>query len=182
MTKERSEEEQAALDHFEDCKQRYAVVAKELEQAANKLRRYDFYPSPPEGVRFRLADERQGSTHKFKLGTEDSEVKVYVTPGVYSDGKLGEIFLRAAKQGSLTSGLLDSFGTLFSIALQYGVPVERLIDKFKHVRFEPAGYNTSGGEIRKAGSLIDYIAQWLELRHTDRHDQQEEPDDIPDPA
>jgi ribonucleoside-diphosphate reductase alpha chain len=79
---------------------------------------------------------------------------------MYEDGKPGEIFLVMAKEGSVVSGLMDSFATAVSLALQYGVPLQVLVDKFSHVRFEPSGF-TNNSEIPIAKSIIDYIFRWL---------------------
>ncbi|HYV86314.1 MAG TPA: vitamin B12-dependent ribonucleotide reductase [Patescibacteria group bacterium] len=107
-------------------------------------------------VRRRLPDERRAITHKFSIAGHDG----YLTVGMYEDGKPGEIFLVMAKEGSVVSGLMDSFATAVSLALQYGVPLQVLVDKFSHVRFEPSGF-TNNGEIPIAKSIIDYIFRWL---------------------
>jgi len=159
-----SNDEERIRGEFHRCVEEFDKAANALRAAANDMHKLGVWPAPPEGVRFKLPDEREAVTHKFKLGVESDEIKVYITPGVYTNGEIGEIFLRADRQGSLVRGLMDCFATLFSIALQYGVPLEKIVTKFRHVRFEPAGY-TAGGEIRKAASLIDYIVQWLELRY-----------------
>src|SRR5207249_4550286 len=87
----------------------------------------------------------------------------YITVGLYEDGRPGEIFLKMAKEGSTVSGLMDSFATTVSVALQYGVPLRDLINKFAHVRFEPSGF-TGNQEIPIAKSIIDYIFRWLGSR------------------
>jgi ribonucleoside-diphosphate reductase alpha chain len=107
-------------------------------------------------VRRRLPDERRAITHKFSIAGHDG----YLTVGMYEDGKPGEIFLVMAKEGSVVSGLMDSFATAVSLALQYGVPLQVLVDKFSHVRFEPSGF-TNNTEIPIAKSIIDYIFRWL---------------------
>ena len=84
----------------------------------------------------------------------------YITVGMYDDGQPGEIFLVMAKEGSAISGLMDSFATAISLALQYGVPLRVLIDKFSHVRFEPSGH-TGNPEVPFAKSIVDYIFRWL---------------------
>ena len=84
----------------------------------------------------------------------------YITVGLYEDGKPGEIFLTMAKEGSTVSGLMDAFATAISLTLQYGVPLEALVDKFTHMRFEPSGF-TKNPEIPIAKSIIDYIFRWL---------------------
>jgi ribonucleoside-diphosphate reductase alpha chain len=111
-----------------------------------------------EGRPFRrkLPDERQSITHKFNVGGHEG----YITVGLYEDGQPGEIFLRMSKEGSTISGLMDSFATAISLTLQYGVPLDALVNKFSHMRFEPSGY-TKNPEIPIAKSLVDYIFRWL---------------------
>ena len=106
-----------------------------------------------------LPDTRQSITHKFNVNGHDG----YVTVGLYEDGRPGELFITMAKEGSTIGGLMDSFGTAVSMSLQYGVPLEVLVNKFSHSRFEPMGYTTNP-DIRIAKSLVDYIFRWLGLR------------------
>jgi ribonucleoside-diphosphate reductase alpha chain len=106
-----------------------------------------------------LPDERQSVTHKFRVGEQEG----YVTVGLYEEGEPGEIFVNISKEGSTIRGLMDSVAVLTSVALQYGVPLENLVGKFRGVHFEPAGI-TSNPEIPTASSLVDYIFRWLELR------------------
>lgn len=111
-------------------------------------------------LRRRLPDERQAITHKFSVEGHEG----YVTVGLYPDtGQPGEIFVVMAKQGSVVSGLMDSFATAISLALQYGVPLKVLADKFAHVRFEPSGF-TNNPQIPIAKSIIDYLFRWLALK------------------
>jgi ribonucleoside-diphosphate reductase alpha chain len=107
-------------------------------------------------ARRKLPDERHAITHKFQIAGHEG----YITVGMYEDGKPGEIFLVMAKEGSTISGLMDAFATSISIALQYGVPLEALVEKFSHVRFEPSGF-TKNPEIPYAKSITDYIFRWL---------------------
>ncbi len=107
-------------------------------------------------ARRKLPDERQAITHKFSIAGHEG----YITVGMYEDGTPGEIFLVMAKEGSTISGLMDAFATSISMALQYGVPLEALIEKFSHVRFEPSGF-TKNSEIPYAKSITDYIFRWL---------------------
>jgi ribonucleoside-diphosphate reductase alpha chain len=111
---------------------------------------------PPRAVRRRLPVERRAITHKFSIAGHDG----YITVGMYEDGAPGEIFLVMAKEGSVVSGLMDSFATAVSMALQYGVPLQVLVDKFSHVRFEPSGFSNNP-EIPIAKSIVDYIFRWL---------------------
>jgi ribonucleoside-diphosphate reductase alpha chain len=110
----------------------------------------------PRPARRKLPDERRAITHKFSIAGHEG----YITVGMYEDGKPGEIFLVMAKEGSTISGLMDAFATSISMALQYGVPLEALVEKFSHVRFEPSGF-TKNPEIPYAKSITDYIFRWL---------------------
>ena len=115
--------------------------------------------APPRAVRHKLQDERASVTHKFNIGGHEG----YITVGLYPDGNPGEIFITMAKEGSTVSGLMDSFACAVSIALQHGVPLKLLCEKFAHTRFEPSGW-TNNAEIGFAKSIMDYIFRWLHLR------------------
>jgi len=117
-------------------------------------------------VRRKLPAERRAITHKFAIGGHEG----YITVGMYDDGQPGEIFLVMAKEGSTISGLMDSFATAISMALQYGVPLRVLIDKFAHVRFEPSGH-TGTAEVPYAKSIVDYIFRWLAAKFLPREEQ-----------
>ena len=97
-------------------------------------------------------------THKFDVAGHEG----YITVGLYEDGQPGEVFIRIAKEGSTIGGLMDTIATLVSVSLQYGVPVESLVRKFEHVRFEPSGM-TRNPEIPMAKSLVDYIFRWMAM-------------------
>ena len=109
--------------------------------------------------RRKLPDERQSITHKFDIGGHEG----YITVGLYEDGQPGELFLTMAKEGSTISGFADAFAQAISYALQYGVPLQDLVDKFSHVRFEPSGM-TKNADIRFAKSIVDYIFRWLAVK------------------
>ncbi|TMB03066.1 MAG: vitamin B12-dependent ribonucleotide reductase [Deltaproteobacteria bacterium] len=113
----------------------------------------------PEPVRRRLPNDRQALCHKFDVAGHEG----YVHVGFFEDGAPGEIFIKMAKEGSTISGLMDTIGVLTSMALQYGVPLEVLISKFGHVRFEPSGF-TKNPDIPMAKSLIDYVFRFLGAR------------------
>jgi ribonucleoside-diphosphate reductase alpha chain len=121
-------------------------------------------PTPPEqqelfrasAQRRKLPSERNSLTHKFSIGGHEG----YITVGKYDDGNPGEIFIKMAKEGSTLSGVMDAFALSVSIALQYGVPLRALVDKFVNSRFEPSGY-TGNPEIHFAKSVVDYIGRWL---------------------
>ena len=107
-------------------------------------------------LRRKLPDTRTSVTHKFSVAGHDG----YINVGLYEDGQPGEIFLRMAKEGSTVSGLMDTIATMTSIALQYGVPLKALVDKFSHTRFEPSGF-TNNRDIPIAKSVMDYVFRYL---------------------
>jgi ribonucleoside-diphosphate reductase alpha chain len=131
------------------------------KSAASRVEPVIFKP-----VRRKLPGERKAITHKFSIGGHEG----YITVGMYDDGQPGEIFLVMAKEGSAISGLMDSFATAISLALQYGVPLKVLIDKFSHVRFEPSGH-TGNQEIPYAKSIVDYIFRWLASKFLSKEEQ-----------
>ena len=121
--------------------------------------------------RRRLPDTRQSITHKFSVVSHEG----YLTVGLYEDGQPGELFITMAKEGSTVGGLMDVIGTCTSMALQYGVPLITLVDKFRHARFEPSGM-TSNRDIPFAKSLIDYIFCWLGCRFIPGYAEKNTPD------
>ena len=119
--------------------------------------------------RKRMPRERQSITHKFSIAGHEG----YITAGMYEDGSVGEIFLTdIGKEGSTLRGMMNSFATAISIALQYGVPLETLVQKFSYMRFEPEGI-TGNPEIPFAKSMPDYIMRWLASRFLDTDAQEE---------
>jgi ribonucleoside-diphosphate reductase alpha chain len=123
----------------------------ELEQELASLRGLVDQP-----VRHRMTDTRMSLTHKFEIAGHEG----YITVGLYADGQPGELFITMSKEGSTIGGLMDTVGTLTSIALQYGVPLESLVKKFAYQRFEPSGF-TKNPDIRHATSITDYVFRWL---------------------
>ena len=120
-------------------------------------------------MRKRMPRERQSITHKFSIGGHEG----YITAGMYEDGTVGEIFLTdIGKEGSTIKGMMNSFATAISIALQYGVPLETLVEKFSYMRFEPEGI-TGNPEIPFAKSMPDYILRWVASRFLDTDAQEE---------
>ena len=115
-------------------------------------------------TRERLPAECTGITHHFEIAGFEG----YIRASTYEDGRLGEIFIKMAKTGSYTSGLIDGFATAISIGLQHGIPLEIFASKFINTRFEPMGY-TGNLEIRAATSILDYIFRWLLLRFGEKH-------------
>ncbi len=136
------------------------MLAPEERRLVEALRlRKSRVPGPPMANRYKLPDERASFTHKFSIGGHEG----YITTGMYEDGSPGEIFVRMAKEGSVIAGLMDSFATSISLALQHGVPLTVLIEKFKGTRFEPSGF-TGNQEIPIATSIMDYLFRWLAIR------------------
>lgn len=131
-----------------------AEKVKALEAELEKLRVVAGQP-----LRRRLPDTRTAMTHKFDIAGHEG----YLTVGLFENGQPGELFITMAKEGSTIGGLMDAIGTLTSLALQYGVPMEALLKKFAHQRFEPSGF-TKNPEIRNAASIIDYVFRWLALQ------------------
>ena len=115
-----------------------------------------FSPADAGPRRHKLPDERHAITHKFDIAGHEG----YITVGLFEDGMPGEIFLVMAKEGSTISGFADAFAQAISYALQYGVPLQDLVDKFSHVRFEPSGM-TRNPDVRFAKSIVDYIFRWM---------------------
>jgi ribonucleoside-diphosphate reductase alpha chain len=126
----------------------------ELQAEVAKLRADSGKP-----LRRRLTDTRSALTHKFDIAGHEG----YLTVGLFDDGQPGELFITMAKEGSTIGGLMDSIGTLTSMAFQYGVPLDALVRKFAHQRFEPSGF-TKNPEIRNASSITDYVFRWLALQ------------------
>ncbi len=127
---------------------------KELEAEVARLRELAGKP-----LRRRLSDTRPAITHKFDVAGHEG----YLTVGLFEDGHPGELFITMAKEGSTIGGLMDGLGTLTSLALQYGVPLEALVRKFAHQRFEPSGF-TKNPDIRNASSITDYVFRWMAVQ------------------
>ncbi len=127
---------------------------RELEAELSQLRGQIGQP-----LRRRLPETRTAITHKFDIAGHEG----YLTVGLFEDGQPGELFITMAKEGSTIGGLMDSIGTLTSMALQYGVPLEALVKKFAYQRFEPSGF-TKNPEVRNASSIIDYVFRWMAIQ------------------
>ena len=144
----------AVAVYRDNCKRSQPLSTQRDEDKASAKAKDEWKPR-----RRKLPDERRALTHKFSVGEHEG----YITVGLYDNGMPGEIFLTVAKEGSTISGLMDAFATAVSIALQYGVPLSTLVDKFSHSRFEPSGF-TQNPEIPMAKSIMDYIFRWLASR------------------
>jgi len=145
------------------------IVVREVERVVEKV-----IERP---LRRRLQDTRNSRTHKFNVGGHEG----YLIVGLYEDGRPGELFITMAKEGSTIGGLMDSLGTAISVALQYGVPVESLVTKFAHQRFEPMGM-TSNKDIPFAKSLVDYIFRWLGMEFIAGYRDANAPKPLPQPV
>jgi ribonucleoside-diphosphate reductase alpha chain len=146
-----------AISIYRDNSKRTQPLSTAVSQAIKE------YGRP---YRRRLPDERKAITHKFSIGGHEG----YITAGMYEDGSPGEIFIVMAKEGSAVSGLMDAFATAISMALQYGVPLKVLCNKFTHSRFEPSGF-TNNPRIPYAKSIMDYIFRWLAMKFLSKEEQ-----------
>lgn len=112
----------------------------------------------PDSSRRSLPPTRRAITHKFTVGNHEG----YLTVGLFEDNQPGEIFIKMAKEGSTMSGMVQAFCRAFSLAMQYGLPLEEAVARFKGMRFEPMGM-TNNPRIPEAMSIIDYVARYLEM-------------------
>ena len=136
------------------CKRSQPLTTKETTDEAQEVTH--------KPVRRELADERPSLTHKFKVGGHTG----YMTIGLYPDGSPAELFLVVGKEGGVVRGLLDGFATSVSLALQYGVPLRALVDRFTNMSFEPAGW-TPNPDVPYAKSILDYVFRYLALKYLD---------------
>lgn len=159
-----SKMQQALTTSKEDKKEEVVEVKKEVDEVQTvKVVKSDLAPR-----RRRMPDERKSITHRFSIAS----YKGYITVGLYNDGTPGELFVTMSKQGSVISGLMDAFATSVSMALQYGVPLQVLVNKFVHMRFEPSGF-TSNPNIRVAKSIVDYIFRWMAFKFLSGEEQRQ---------
>ncbi|MDR3707914.1 MAG: vitamin B12-dependent ribonucleotide reductase [Capsulimonadaceae bacterium] len=154
-----------AIAIYRDGSKKTQPLSTKKEPGATEKALLETIPAKP--VRHKLPDERRSVTHKFSIGGHEG----YITVGMYEDGNPGEIFVTMSKEGSTISGLMDGFATAISLALQYGVPLSTLVDKFIHSRFEPSGF-TNNKEIPMAKSVMDYIFRWMALKFLQKEDRQ----------
>ncbi|MCP4570952.1 MAG: vitamin B12-dependent ribonucleotide reductase [bacterium] len=148
-----------AVAIYRDGSKRLQPLNTSKQKQDQEAKEEELHLAPPKPKRVRLPDERTAITHKFSISGHEG----YLTVGLYPNGKPGEMFISMAKEGSVVSGLMDSFATSVSIMLQYGVPLKVLINKFSHARFEPSGF-TRNKNIPIAKSVMDYIFRWMDLK------------------
>jgi ribonucleoside-diphosphate reductase alpha chain len=158
----------------EGCKRTQPVSTSKTDPGAQRIQAS---AAAQTLVRRKLPDERHSLTHKFSVGGHEG----YIHVGLYDDGEPGEIFIRMAKEGSTISGLMDSFATAVSLALQHGVPLRLLVDKFSRMRFEPSGF-TGNPEIPRATSVMDYLFRWLAAKFLRTEAEAEGAEEIAKPA
>ncbi len=132
--------------------------SKDKNDQAEKAATEPSETSPPKPHRHRLPATRPSITHKFDIAGHEG----YLNVGLFEDGRPGELFITMAKEGSTVGGMMDAFATAISLCLQFGVPLEALVRKFTHQRFEPSGM-TANRDIPFAKSIVDYIFRWLGL-------------------
>ena len=152
---------------YRDGSKRSAPIKTRQDKAESKQSNVQVVTEP---YRRRLADTRESITHKFSIAGSEG----YITIGKFDDGQPGEVFIQMAKAGSTINGLMDTVGTLVSLCLQYGVPLETLVKKFSHVRFEPEGM-TKNPHIPFAKSVIDYVARELGMEFIPGYKQKMSP-------
>jgi ribonucleoside-diphosphate reductase alpha chain len=143
---------------------------EDLEAEVGRLR-----TEAGKAIRRRLPETRGALTHKFDIAGHEG----YLTVGLFEDQQPGELFITMAKEGSTIGGLMDSIGTLTSMALQYGVPLEALVKKFAHQRFEPSGF-TKNPDVRNASSIIDYVFRWMAVQFIPGYREANSPNRQPD--
>jgi ribonucleoside-diphosphate reductase alpha chain len=156
-----------AIAIYRDNSKRTQPLATSLKKTEKPVPVQEVLVAKP--YRRRLPDERMSITHKFSIAGHEG----YIHVGLYDDGSPGELFVTMSKEGSVISGLMDAFATSVSMALQYGVPLEVLVRKFSHMRFEPSGW-TPNPDIPFAKSIMDYIFRWMSLRFLPSEEHPEE--------
>jgi ribonucleoside-diphosphate reductase alpha chain len=153
-----------AIAIYRDGSKRTQPLTTSIKEKEKELKAAEVVYKP---LRRKLPDERQAITHKFSINSSEG----YITVGLYNDGSPGEIFVKMSKQGSTISGFMDAFAISISLALQYGVPLKDLANKFIHTRFEPSGF-TNNPDIRIATSVVDYLFRWLGLKFLSKEDRE----------
>ena len=133
-----------------------------LEEKLYACNNQNVFPSPPPLTRFRLPETRDSITHSVNFRMDGEDLAVYIQPSFYEDGVMGEVFLKADKQGSFVSGLTDAISIILSVALQYGVPLSHILDKLKGSKSGEGVCALGNPPIKRCKSVVDYLAQWLE--------------------
>lgn len=155
-----------AIAVYRDGCKRTQPLSTSMDDDKKEIKKENKKSSSKNILRRHLPTERQSYTHKFSIAGHEG----YITVGMYEDGQPGEVFITMSKEGSTISGLMDAFATSISLALQYGVPLKILVNKFSHMRFEPSGF-TNNENIPIAKSICDYIFRWLGLKFLPKDEQ-----------
>jgi len=163
-TRREDASESAGVSPAEDVKQLLATI-EELRKQNEVLQKRANQP-----VRTKLPETRPSMTHRFEIAGHEG----YITVGLFEDGRPGELFVYMSKEGSTIGGMMDTVATVTSMALQYGVPLEQLVQKFAFQRFEPSGF-TSNPNIRTAFSITDYVFRWLGCEFIDGYKEATSP-------
>lgn len=137
-------------------------LQKVLEEKLLACNNQNIFPSPPPLTRFRLPEIRDSITHSVNFKVDGEDLDVYIQPSFYEDGVMGEVFLKADKQGSFVSGLTVALSIILSVALQYGVPLAHIVEKLKGSRSGEGIFALGNPPIKRCKSVVDYLAQWLE--------------------
>lgn len=155
-------ENQKALEEYNVVLAQCGELQKALEEKLIACNNRGIFPSPPPLTRFRLPVTRDGITHRVDFRVDGEDFAMYIQPSFYEDGVMGEVFLKADKQGSFVSGLVDALSITLSVALQYGVPLSHVVDKLKGSRSGEGVCALGNPPIKRCKSVVDYVAQWLE--------------------
>jgi hypothetical protein len=155
-------EKQDVLGEYKAVLARCNELQALLEEKLCACNNQNVFPSPPPLTRFRLPETRDGITHRVDFRVDGEEFAMYIQPSFYEDGMMGEVFLKADKQGSFVSGLTDALSITLSVALQYGVPLAHIVEKLKGSRSGEGVCALGNPPIKRCKSVVDYLAQWLE--------------------
>ena len=155
-------EKQDVLGEYKAVLAQCNELQKVLEEKLLACNNRDIFPSPPPLTRFRLPETRDSITHSVNFRVDGEDLAVYIQPSFYGDGVMGEVFLKADRQGSFVSGLTDALSIILSVALQYGVPLPHIVEKLKGSRSGEGVCALGNPPIKRCKSVVDYLAQWLE--------------------
>jgi ribonucleoside-diphosphate reductase alpha chain len=151
-----------AVASYSDALEKYAKAQLDLKTALNSCANKGVTFPAVDAIRFRLPDIRKSITHKVHFVVDGERLDMYLQPSFFSDGRIGEVFMRADKQGSFVSGLIDGLSIILSLALQYGVPLDHIIEKLKNTQSGVVSVVSANPKFRRPKSVLDYLSYWLE--------------------
>lgn len=154
---------------FVELAEKLTDLQKELNEALRGCQNEGFFPGPTNTLRYKLPTQRNGINHRVEFLCEDERLNMYIQPGLFDDGRLGEVFLHVDKQGSFTAGMVNAFSIVLSLALQYGVPLDHILSKLENERFGELRV-LSDSPIKFPASVVDYIAKVLK-RYLPKEDE-----------